>query len=431
MTQVAVGWNGHQRARDQGNAWVFFLALLAVKPFIDLTWGFELFSFGGVQVNGTRFCGLIVFFATVLTFIRRPPSDAAGVQWIVLFLIFYIASVVFGYGNGMVSSGRLLHVLLRALTAYLIYLIFSSYWLNGMRIVRLFHIIWLSTVAVNLISIFVWYNGSYTVAFSQGVERYAGLYNDPGTPAYMAVFSVVFAICFRALHRHYRIANSKIHFVLFVVTLIIAIALLSITVTKNALLMMTIFIMMWGGIYERKHIVVIPLLILGVYLVYSGNQELQARLATETRVIIEGDYSEEALRAFGAGRVNTFVNLWNHYESRPFLEQMFGNGRSYGAHNQYLAYLLRIGFVGLGLFLVTMLSFYKHLFKAFNQTRNPALFLATTLLTMFAVGGMSGNPFDYTTLYWYVLIPVSMVNAPARVLVSSTIRGRRREAPSI
>lgn len=80
------------------------------------------------------------------------------------------------------------------------------------------------------------------------------------------------------------------------------------------------------------------------------------------------------------------------------------------AHNQYLAYLLQVGAIGLIVFLAIIIRFIVRLSTIYHRTGNPSIFAALTLLLMYATYAFTGHPFDYTTLLWYLMILLSMVN---------------------
>jgi O-antigen ligase len=95
-------------------------------------------------------------------------------------------------------------------------------------------------------------------------------------------------------------------------------------------------------------------------------------------------------------------------------------GRNYVAHNQYLAYLLKSGLMGLAALLSILFFWLNDSVSKYKRYRKPELFFAFALLASLMALGVSGHPFDYTTMYWYVVIMVSVINAPDHVFSSYT-----------
>ncbi|HCI58087.1 MAG TPA: hypothetical protein DFH96_04845, partial [Bacteroidetes bacterium] len=92
------------------------------------------------------------------------------------------------------------------------------------------------------------------------------------------------------------------------------------------------------------------------------------------------------------------------------VNQLFGTSKHWMAHNQYIAYLMQVGIVGLTIFLIFLIRFIVKLFTIYHKTHNPSVFAAYTLLIMYVFYTFTGHPFDYTTLLWYLMILLSMIN---------------------
>jgi len=403
--------------RDKAS-WNFWLMLLAVKPFVDVFgWDVALFRVAGVDVNVTRLVGVLVFVVTLAILAQRRPPRAAGTFWILLFFLSQLVTQFFAFAERALPLSTMANSLLRFADAFLIYWLFSSYWTNPARVLSAVRVIWLSTLGVSLVSLGTWYTGSYHVNVTGEVTRFAGLYNDAGGPSYNAVFCFAFAMGFLALRKQHRVALSGMDLYLILATCIVTPALLVLTITKSAIGMAAIFVIMWFGIYRRKVFLIAPVLVSLVSLWYFESESVRARVAPEMAVVVEHDYSEHALDSLGTGRFAVWKHLATYYSELPFLRQLFGTGHNFSAHNQYLAYLLQVGLFGLATFLAMLVVLLRHLFRAYRQTRGSIVFLAITLLCMFTAYGATGHPFDYTTLYWYVLIAMSTMNAPEQVLV--------------
>lgn len=406
---------------SSASEWRCWLSLLAVKPVIDLTWSFQLGSVFGVGLNPLRIVGALVFVIALVVVSLDPPKRLASRVWICFFLVAHL-SFLMGLGFGKIKLGSLVDIFLRVGDAFLVYAIFSRMWAHPRRLIQISIYVWFSVLIVNSISVFVWLSGNYHIDTSQNVVRYAGLYNDPGIPSYNAVFAIVFATLYMGLMKHYGFRLPYIVRVLFVITLVMSGLLLGVTLTKNAFLMLVVFVAGYWGLFQKKHYLIFPALAIAAWVVYSQFESVQTRMAPEIRVFVEGDHSDAAFAAMGTGRWGVWVRLVNMYLGWPIQYQLFGKGRGFGAHNQYIEYLLQMGIFGLGCFACLMTSFMYQLRRGLERTENPAPAMGMVALSMFLFGGLTGHPFGYTTLYWYVLIIVSMTNAPAHVLAPAAWR---------
>ena len=401
--------------KNGGRSRAFIVVLFAIKPFIDLTWNIPLFSIGGVVLNPLRITGFCVFIiAGSLYFFQNDNKRIFNERIIWLFIglnLFTSIIAIFFYNRPVMN---VMDTLLRLFDAYFIYFIGHRYIENDRDKLRIISIIWITTLLVSILSTIQYFMGTFNIDITQGVVRFAGLYNDPGTPSYNAVISMVFGALYIEILRKQKRAVPLIVHIVFVLTLLVAAFVLKITVTKNALLMLIVFITMWFGLYKRKSYVVIPLLIICGYYIYSISEAIQARIAPELEFLAEGGRSMEEARHLGEGRVALWERLLIYYSQDfdPF-QQLFGTFRSFGAHNQYIAYLMQVGVVGLTVFLIILLSFYRQLIYLYRKFRQPEVYMGIVLLTAFAVCALTGHPFGYTTLLWYLMILLSSVNVYA------------------
>ncbi|GAH41866.1 unnamed protein product [marine sediment metagenome] len=253
--------------------------------------------------------------------------------------------------------------------------------------------------------------GTFAIDTSQGVERFAGLYNDSLTPSYNAVISLIFGTLYIEILRKQKLMVPVIARIAFVLTLFVTVFILKITITKSGVLMFVVFLMMWIGLYKRKSYVIIPLIIIGGYYIYTISEPVQKRMTAEIEFVKEGTFSMEYARSMGSGRVGTWERVLTYYsQDFDLFQKLFGNARSFGAHNQYIVYLMRAGLVGLTVFLTILLRFYWQLIYLYRKYKQPDIYMTIVLLTIIAVCGLTQHSFDYTTLLWYLMIMLSLIN---------------------
>lgn len=398
--------------KNGGRSRAFIVVLFAIKPFIDLTWNIPLLSIGGVVLNPLRITGFCVFIiAGSLYFFQNDNKRIFNERIIWLFIglnLFTSIIAIFFYNRPVMN---VIDTLLKLFSAYFIYFIGHRYMENDRDKLRIISIIWITTLLVSILSIIQYSTGTYMIDTSQGVERFAGLYNDPGTPSYNAIMSIIFGTLYIEILRKQKLMVPVIARITFALTVLVAAFMLKITVTKSALLMIIVFLAMWFGLYKRKTYIVIPLLFIGVFYIYATSEAIQARMVSEIEFLTADELSMEEARHMGSGRVAHWESVLTYYsEDYDIPQKLFGNSRSFGAHNQYIAYLMQVGFVGLTVFVIILLRFHKRLIYLYKRYKQPEIYMALTLLVIFSVTALFGHSFAWTTLLWYLMILLSTIN---------------------
>jgi len=390
----------------------FITILIITKPFIDLTVNVRWLSFGGISLNSLEIIGIFLFFVLGYHyFTQRSKKEIFNERVILVFLGLQVfisfVSVSFNDRNAILVSAAVV----RLFDAYFIYFIFHQLIKDDKDILKIFKLIWISTVLVGAVSSIAYIAGTYNIDISRSITRFAGFYNDPGSPSYLAVISLIFGTLYLEL---LRIRKQNIPIIIRVIywfTIIDLIFMLRITLTKSAMLMAIVFLIGWWGVYKRKIYFILPLIIIIGFYAYSNSQEIRNRLATEIEFFTSNDLSYQTALSMGSGRIARWDELLKFYEQKYTLfQKFFGDAHHYGAHNQYIAYLLQIGFIGLTIFLIILFRFYKRLLFLYRKLRAPEIYMGLVFLTVFAVYGLTGHPFDYTTLLWYLMILLSLIN---------------------
>lgn len=398
--------------KNGGRSRAFIVVLFAIKPFIDLTWNIPLFSIGGIVLNPLRITGFCVFIiAGSLYFFQNDNKRIFNerIIWLFIGLNLFTSIIAIFFYNRPVTY--VMEGLLKLFDAYFIYFIGHRYIENDRDKLRIISIIWITTFLVSILSCIVYSTGTFRTDTSQGIERFVGLYNDAGTPSYNVIMSMIFGTLYIELYKRHRQLIPVIAKIAFILTLLVTVFILKITLTKSAVLMLVVFLMMWIGLYKRKSYVIIPLIIIGGYYVYITSEKLQIRMNAETEFLKEGTLSMELARPMGSGRVAHWERLLIYYsQDCDLFQKFFGNARSFGAHNQYIAYLMQAGLVGLMVFLTILFRFYRQLIYLYRKYTQPEIYMSIVLLTIFTVYGLTGHPFYYTTLLWYLMILLSLIN---------------------
>ena len=354
----------------------------------------------------------ILLLPILITLLANSKNrNIKGRNLIVLFLFLQLATIWVNVAFGPLSAGYAINILFRGFDAYLLYMLFAKYWTGREKVYQFFTVVWLSILVVNLFSVAVYFSGGYNVSITGGITRFAGLYNSAAGPAYNGVFALIFAVVITGMsNKSIGLSPLRYEKILFIVTIAASLFLVFTSVTKSAVLMLAIFSIMWWGVHKRQFYFLIPAFILVGYSVFGEGSVFQQRFGNEIEVFVAGNYSDEALAALGTGRYSTWLRVLEAFREFSPMEKMFGVGRSYGAHNNYLAYLMMFGFAGLTTFFLILVTFYTSISRQYRKLRLPEFMLAKTLLVIFMAQAMTGHPFLWSTSLWYLMIAMSLVN---------------------
>jgi len=394
------------------------IVLLVIKPFIDLTWRAYFTSWGGVRINSLRIVGFYAFIISGWLYFRYRGKGAVFNEKIILLFILvnffsFLNALIIWPGSFMNHADNFL----RVADAYLIYCVIHNLLESKDKRLRIIVSIWMSTLAVGIISIFVFLSGRYEIDITQGVTRFAGLYNDPGTPSYMAILSLAFGTLYLEIKKG-RYGHKISYRILYLITIIVTGALLIITLTKSAILMLLVFLILWFGIYKRKLLMVICSIVIAGSFLYSNSEAFRMRIEKEVKFVRDKDFSLAAARPLGTGRIahwESTIQIFMHDYS--LFQQFFGTYHNFAAHNQYIAYLMQVGYVGLLIFIIMLTRFFLRLKSIYKKQRRPEIFMALTLFAIICIYALSGHPFDYTTILWYLMISLSVVNIKSSLLL--------------
>lgn len=380
----------------------FLYYLMLIKPFIDLTVNVPLTG----SINALQISGSIVFLVAGFLYISKYssiPHENHSIIWI--FLGIQLLTFLIAFINENQSLQNTLDYLVRIFEGYFIYFCSRQIMSDEIRRRKYYKMVWLTTLSISIITILSYWFGVYSVDITRGVVRVGGLYNDPGSPSYITVISLIFGTLYRDLRNRKNFNLNLIYFF----NILVSSYVMAITVTKSAFLMLLVFIILWWGIYKNKLLFVLPIIFVTGYVAYTEIDTVQKRLETEVRFMEER--TEEAAISMGTGRYGRWERISSTYFNEfSFYQKLFGSSRNYNAHNQFLAYLMQSGIIGFSMFMLIILNFYRRLIRIYKQNKNKEVFTAIALLSCFLTLGISGHPFDYTTIVWYLTIMLGIVN---------------------
>jgi len=213
-------------------------------------WKFRFLVVGGVALNPLAIVGFCVFIiAGYLHFFHTGNKRIFNKRIIWLFLglnLFTSCICIFFNGFPIMYA---MDVLIKLFASYFVYFIAHQVMEKDRDKLQMTSIIWITTALISVLSLIQYYVGTYETDISQGVKRFTGLYNDPGTPSYNAVISLVFGTLYIEILRKQKRPVSLIVHIAFALTVLVVAFTLKITLTKSALLMLIVFLAMWFGSY--------------------------------------------------------------------------------------------------------------------------------------------------------------------------------------
>lgn len=382
----------------------FFYVMLIVKPFIDITVNSTIVGgFNALELSA----GLIFLVALFKYISLKGKSYLYNHAFVWFFILLQLLSYLTAFNSGEQTAMAGFKYFLRLFDSYFIYFVAAAELLGSDTTRKdIYRNIWYTTLIMGVITIFIYYSGLSNSDTTRGLVRYNGLYNDPGTPSYLAVISLLFMMLYTEVAPK---ASTPLSRILIYFTWAVSLFVLYITLTKSAILMFVVFILMWFGIFKRQFIFIVPALVLGGYLSFVNVAGLETRFETEVNFLESAD--SETAKSVGTGRVNRWETLLDEFNNRFDLPtKLLGSSRNYSAHNQYIAYLMQVGIFGLSVFIIFIFRFYKRIIEIYSKNKSPEMFAALTLLSMYCVYSFTGHPFDYTTLLWYLMILLANIN---------------------
>lgn len=385
----------------------FFFVLLIIKPFIDITVNSVIIG----DFNALEISGALVFGVALIKYIQLNDKTRLfnhSVIW--LFLSIHLLSFALALNNSDQTWLNGAKYFLRLFNSYFIYFLAATDLMrNHENRTRVYFTLWYTIFAAGIITIVIYFSGLSNSDTTRGLVRYNGLYNDPGTPSYLAVICILISsLCMDILGKKLLVIYRLLYYITWASSLFI----LYITLTKSALLMFVVFLFLWFGMHKRQFYLIIPTIIIAAYLSFTMISGVSTRFETEVNFIEQGD--SETAKSIGTGRVNRWENLLDQFQTEfDAPTKLIGTSKNFAAHNQYIAYLMQIGIIGLFVFLLFIFRFLTRLYRIYSITHNPQVFAAFALLIMYLVYAFTGHPFDYTTLLWYLMILLSIINVYA------------------
>lgn len=405
---------------------VGLLTLLILKPVIDVAWDVNLFAIGSVSINVLKLTGFLIPLLCVMFLLttRKSLMISRLNIGVLLFIAANVISVMIYLANTF-DPGRTLfsisiHVL-RILNGALIYLIVPLVFDEPDDQWLLIRTMFYSTLFPSVLSTLTYFTGQANITIGQEVERFAGIYHDPGGMSITAFIGLTSSLLYLSTD-HPRNPKHPMTKIMILAMVLINVWLLYITYTRMMYVVTLVFLGLWITIRYRKGLLVLlatPLLVFGLITTEEFQQrnwkEIKAYEAYQNR-----ENSDFFLQYSGGGRVMVWSNAIDMIEEYDLSQLALGTGRLMPLHNEYLDLLVRTGLVGLMIFLFMITSLGAYLWRRYrtheNEMAGTVALFSLLLIVSFAIMGLTGYTVSQTTfgIYMWSMVAIALYYQPAR-----------------
>jgi hypothetical protein len=417
------------------------ILILIAKPFIDLFWGIGI-NVGGIWLSPLQVSAIAIFVYFFIYIIQ------AGVKAPFVALIgIFIGLHFFAFSLGSLHSEKLtityiFNLMTRISISFLLYI--AAYRIalrnKGFDFNRFFNAaFWGISIVVllNVIAIFTGYGGAKggigdgISDSGGGVFREAGLYYDPGVLAIVGLNAFLF--CGALLLGGNLRGTLKRVFVLFV--LFLAIVLIFKSVSRAAMLLLAVDVLMFFVLFAHAKarvigtLLLVSVLALGVMVSGLGTDFLLSRFNSEVavfedkvnstsrsgdgvgRIALSSDdkVSLGGLEGLGSNRGMLWAASLTEILDRDITALLFGIGiNTIGSHSDYIDVFGRNGFIGLIIYLFILFSMLlmsiSHYLTMKRRADALGYFVVMILVVNYILYSFPFRPLLYTTPVWYMWI---------------------------
>jgi len=398
--------------------WVSFS--LAMKPIIDLTWRWRFFEIAEQGVNLQTLVALLIILATSLAFLLRRRRIVVDLKGIIL-----LASATFSVLITPTSWG--INELIR-LCAGISFLFTAGIVLGQEESFNKFAKYFILAVSVPVLLSFLQRAGLLPFEYWDWIEgkmvgRVSGTYQHPLGLIYFLVYAIPLSL--------YLLSYSQLSWRSRVMLwAFIALSLLAIIFTYHRTALLVIGVALWLWMVLTRNYVRAVLLILLVGLVAFWFKDRIEILYESVGAVIRGKVafsSNEFLRGRG---MNWYLFLSSLLGAHPFF-WLFGRGGSVAEgfvpnfgywssnepHNDFIRILHAYGFIGLGLYVYILLSFFwKSLRLRRMDDRFPRYVgnLMIVILVSIVLMSVTTEPMRYPSGAWYLFAIGAVVEVQYR-----------------
>ncbi len=402
------------------NARYGIIMFFGTKFTIDLFWNYDLFQ----NINVLKLLGLIFPLFCLWYYIRFRPRLTPGLIPILILVIFILnlvsglwgfvvnAYAIYPVPHTPVSVHNLLDWNLRFFNFAGAILITPTILNQPDDLKLLFRSVLISTLIPATIGIFQLIQLPYDRLFEVGSEPYSAqlfhritaAYHDPVTFA-IAMF-VALMICTFLLYTE----SSKELRALYVGYAITCSILLYFTFSRTFWIGFTIFMLLFLLIRRQYRLMVCCVVVLLAFILFLPTT--QKRFEREISFLKDPRQYErmDEFQKIGSGRLWLWNDARKHFLKLDVVSMIIGSGRSFGSHNQYIAWILRNGIIGLLVWTFFLYNIALLLWSSYRdglpQEKPERQFSLLLFMITIVFINMAAQPWDnmtYSCFFWTVI----------------------------
>lgn len=377
------------------NPRVGFLLLFLTKFSADLFWQHRLLGF---NINILQIQGVLFFILCCILYIRfNKKINRHPLKIILLTLIISnVVASIWGFANSkftlfelVASPLSLMHIVewnmrfLNLTSAFVfIPVVFSKK--SDFRI--LVKIFMFATITPVILGIIENYDGFFFKNVISGNGYSVKLF--PRLTAGYHDSAVLAIVLFTGLSTSFYLFYTEtlhvlkwIYFIYFMTIMF----LMHNTYSRTLWLTAALFIILFF-VYQKKYLPAL-LLLLFIVTVSATLPSIQKRFHQEILYLKNNNSESIKVEKTGTGRIGLWKVATDHYKHLDIVSKIIGTGGAYGSHNQFIAFLLKNGLIGLLLFFLLIYLIYRKLIRTKNMANISeyalvmGLFVSSVLIT--------------------------------------------------
>lgn len=236
-------------------------------------------------------------------------------------------------------------------------------------------------------------------------ERITATYHDAGTLSIVTFSAVVLSAAL------YFIESSRGLKTLYGLYCALSSVVLYFTFSRTMWISITFFLVFFFLIQNKYRPLSVVLIVAALVIMIVPTT--QKRFEREMHVFgSSGQTTQQGeLEKIGAGRLWLWNDAKKHFIKLDGISKIIGSGGSYGSHNQYIAWLLRNGIIGLAVWIFFL---YNILILLWHESRGPEgrtplfFFVFVLICTVVGVTNMASQPWDNITFVYFFWSIVGM-----------------------
>ena len=228
-------------------------------------------------------------------------------------------------------------------------------------------------------------------------QRLDATYHDPGTLSLVMFTGIILSV--------FLLVNEKARSIKIIYGLyaLLCSIILYFTFSRTLWISITLFLVAFF-IFQQKYKILLAVIIIAVS-VFTLIPLTQKRFERELTWIDRGEIlsNPTEIQKLGTGRIWLWNDARKHFLKLDIISKLIGSGGSFGSHNQYIAWLLRNGILGLAVWLFFLYKMGAFLWLKFKEDSGEptAGFVFVLFFIVIGVTNIFMQPWDNTTFAYF------------------------------